>query len=147
MGDKDYIFCLHLGDQKTPNLLTSSFTQTRSFPDESSEAVFKRICNIPAPPCAPTTFPLLYDCAQLRVSFSSAVLTSKNENNPKKLCNTKGEGLTFYFFQRKVVRSTFITDALWQLQVCLYYPEMCMANMGESRKPHMDSSWHLWKHK
>lgn len=76
--------------------------------------------------CAPTTFPLLIeDYSQLSAPFSSAVLISKNENNTKKLCNTKGGGLTFYFFQRKVDRSTFITDALQQLQVCLCYPEMC----------------------
>lgn len=79
------------------------------------------------PACAPTTFPLLYDYFQLSASFSSAVLTSKNENNAKKLCNTEGEGLKFYLFQRTVVRSIFITETLWQLQVCLYYPETCLA--------------------
>lgn len=79
------------------------------------------------PACAPTTFPLLYDYSQLSTLFSSAVLTSKNENKAKKLCNTEGEGLKFYLLHRKVVRSIFITDALWQLQVCLYCPETCIA--------------------
>lgn len=103
-----------------------------SFPDESSEAVipFQTYLQY-ASSClcsdALTTFPLLYDCSQLSTLFSSAALTSKNENNTKKLCNTKGEGLKFYFFQRKLVVSTFFTDALWQLQACLYYPEMCIA--------------------
>lgn len=130
-GGKDNIFCVHLGDKKNPKTFDIFFYRE---PDpflmkavkESSS--FKYIYSMQIPACALTTFPLLiYDYSQVSAPFSSGVLTFKDENKTKKLCNTKGKCLTFYFFHRKVVRSTFITDELWQLQVCVSYPEMCIA--------------------
>lgn len=79
------------------------------------------------PTCALTTLSLRCDFSQISVPFSSAALTSKNENKANKLCNTKGEGLKFSLFLRQVAGRIFITDLPQQLQVPLYYPEMCVA--------------------
>lgn len=99
------IFYLHLGDQESPQTCWNPpFHWTRSFPDESSQAIvpsFKPICNVHVPTRALTTLSLLCGSSQLSVTFSSAALTSKNENNTKKLCNAKGEGLNFLYFWDK----------------------------------------------
>lgn len=79
------------------------------------------------PPLLWPLFSVLCDSSHLSAPFSSAALTSKNKNKAKKLYNPRGEGLKFSLFLSQVAGRIFNTDLPWQLQVCLYCPEMCVA--------------------
>lgn len=90
---------------KNPTNLKTCFHWTRPSPNERNQALipsFKPICIMhmqyaQVRTCAPTKFSLLCYSSQL-CPFSLSPLTSTNENDSKKLCNTKEEGLTFSLF-------------------------------------------------